>query len=133
MKRKDDIEFVGGLQLYATPYSSLYYWVSKNLYFISVRLDELKPHQKCYAITDVTINQLSDYLNGKIGLSSILSKAYLSPSPRLDITEIEKKEKSDIGKSLMTEEIFDPDFCVDMSNILWFLWKHSQFDLSKYV
>ena len=74
MKRKSDIVFVGDLQMYAAPYASLYYSGSENQYFISVRLSDVDAQKKQYAISVVSMNQISDYLNEKIGLRSMMSK-----------------------------------------------------------
>ena len=45
-------------------------------------------------------------------------------------------KQENISKLLTKEDKFNPDYCLDMSDILYFIWKHNQinfeaFSLSK--
>lgn len=88
--------------------------------------------KKKYATAIITPAQIVDYLNDKIGLRTILSKGiYTSASPKPNIKTITKSglKQEDVGKLLTQEDKFDPDYCVDMSDILYFIWKHNQINL----
>lgn len=139
MKRTNKIIFVGDLQVYAESYASLYYSGSTKTYFISVRLSSIDNPEKKYATAIISPKQIVDYLNDKIGLRTILSEGiYTSDSPKPNVKIIKKAglKQEDISKLLTKEDKFDPDYCLDMSDILYFIWKHNQinfdaFSLSK--
>ena len=132
MKQVNDIIFVGDLQVYTESYASLYYSGSTKTYFISVRLSSIDNPEKKYATTIISPKQIVDYLNDKIGLRTILSEGiYTSASPKPNVKTIKKTglKQEDISRLLTKEDKFDPDYCLDMSDILYFIWKHNQINL----
>lgn len=131
----NNIIFVGDLQVYAESYASLYYSESTKTYFISVRLSSIDSSEKKYATTVISPKQIVDYLDDKIGLRTILSKGiYTSASPKPNVKTISKTglKQENISKLLTKEEKFDLDYCLDMSDILYFIWKHNQINLDTF-
>ena len=135
-----EVDYIPGMESWIKELAGLYDWdyFIGSVHYLDNGWDIDNPEKK-YATAIISPKQIVDYLNDKIGLRTILSEGiYTSASPKPNVKTIKKAglKQEDISKLLTKEDKFDPDYCLDMSDILYFIWKHNQinfdaFSLSK--
>lgn len=113
MNKKENISLLGHLQVLDEPLSSLYADRTRGVLYLFVRLFEETP-VSTFVLTEVTPVQVMDYMEGRLGLSSIFgkSKAYYYKEAHLtleasDFTPLSKTKAREKLNSDGLEDLFD--------------------------
>ena len=113
MKKNETISLLGHLQVLDEPLSSLYTDRSRGVLYLFVRLFEETP-VSTFVLTEVTPAQVMDYMEGRLGLSSIFNKNkayyYEEVHVSLDASDFTPITKANARKKLSSdglEDMFD--------------------------
>lgn len=123
MRISTNLSFVGNLQVYSSPYASLYVDNEAKSLCVFVRVSTIKDPMPTYAVAVVSKVAVGDYLAGKLGLKSMFDdgKYKLARiSEDNSIRFIPLRGRSILDK-IHTDDLFDSEFCYDESELLCFL------------
>lgn len=126
---------VGTLQEFAEPFVSLYYNYGDTSYSLFIRNNKFGDKIKSYLILSVTIPQLVAYLNNEIGLNQIVEHdasplvAEMNRSGKGLIHSYEV-DKAHCYTVIKGNEQFDPEFCVNYTDILLYLSERSGLNIN---
>lgn len=121
-ERKKNILFVANLQVYATPYASLYIDKEHNSLYMFVRVSSPLADNVQYAVTDVTSSLVYRYMKRQIGLDTLLSgdgcrRAYI----RNNEVYFESGQCFTPDETLKKAAYFNPEYCEDSTKLKFFL------------
>lgn len=128
MKPQNDILLVANLQVYATPYASLYVDMKRKTMLMFVRVSKPNDPETDYIVTDITQQQLEGYLHRKVGL-----KELYNPSS-YQIARIEgghvciepSHEELRPTREFEASNVFDPEYFYDDLRVLSFMKKMNE-------
>lgn len=122
MKSLSNIKFIGDILVYDEPYLSLYYDYKEKEYALFIKFNNGGQLNNLYLFFYVNKESIIDYMNETAGLRDIaLNK---------DIYTTEKRRNGSFKnintlvsykgiKEFESNEMFDPDYCMDYCEILW--------------
>lgn len=128
MKPQNNILFVADLQVYATPYASLYVDMKRKTLLMFVRISNPNDHEIDYVATDITAQQLEGYMEQKIGLKDI----YNPTSYRLvrvnsgNIYMARPKKAFEPTREFVASDVFDPEYFYDDLRVMSFVKKMNE-------
>lgn len=123
MRTNANLSFVGNLQVYSSPYASLYVDKNAKSLCVFVRVSAAKERIKTYAVTTVSKVTIDDYLEGKIGLKAMFCKGdyrLARISEDNSVHFVPSRGESVIDK-FHADDFFDSEFCDDEPELLCFL------------
>lgn len=122
IEKKDNILFIANLQVFATPYASLYLDTERNVLCIFVRTTSPQSSEVNYAVADVTSAMVSKYLNKKLGLDDMLSSFNgLCANIRNNVIYFEHKHCLKQDNLIKKARLFNPEYCEDATKLKFFL------------
>ena len=121
-ERKENILFVANLQVFATPYASLYIDTDRHSLYMFVRISNPLADNVQYAVADVTSSLVSRYMKGQIGLDKLLSGvdckcAYISNNEVF----FESEQYFPPDETFKRAAYFNPEYCADSTKLKFFL------------
>jgi hypothetical protein len=135
MKTMNRLRRVGILQEYAEPFVSLYYSYGETSYSLFIRNNKYGDKVKTYLVLSVTLAQLVAYLNNEIGLNQIVdaeSAPYVAEINRTGqgLVHRQQVDKAHCYEVIKGSEQFDPECCVNYTDILLHLSQKNHLNLS---
>lgn len=123
MRTNANLSFVGNLQVYSSPYASLYVDKDAKSLCVFVRVSQIKDPIPTYAVATVSKVTIGGYLEGRLGLKSMFFDgkyrlARISEDNR--ISYIPSKGVSILDK-FHSDDLFDSEFCQDEPALHCFL------------
>jgi len=121
-ERKENILFVANLQVFATPYASLYIDKDHNSLYMFIRISSPLATDVQYAVADVTSSLVSKYMKRQIGLDKLLSgidckSAYI----RNNEVYFEYGQCFIPDETFKKAAYFNPEYCEDSTKLKFFL------------
>lgn len=123
MRTNANLSFVGNLQVYSSPYASLYVDKEAKSLCVFVRVSTVKEPLTTYAVATVSKFAIGEYLEGKLGLKSMFydgNYKLARISKDNSIRFISSRGKSILDK-IQSDDLFDSEFCFDEPELLCFL------------
>lgn len=123
MTRTNNIEFIGNLQVYSSPYASLYLNREDNQLCVFVRLTKPKDKEIIFAVTTVSKSVLNEYLQKSLGLKSIFStnEYRLARVDKGVVTFLPAVPDEPILNRFAKKDLFDSDFCTNEPELRCFI------------
>lgn len=123
MRTNANLSFVGNLQVYSSPYASLYVDRDAKSLYVVVRVSQIKDASPIYAVATVSKKTIGCYLEGKIGLKSMFFEGQYELARITDgnhICYIPSNGISILDK-FYADDLFDSEFCNDEPALICFL------------
>lgn len=106
--------YVGTMQDFGVPYSSLYVDTEKRLLYLLVRVSSTRDTLNEYAAAIVSPREVEEYMNVGLGLSDIFRDKPCFVVRISNGNVIVEKECAECADSIDDSmNMFDPDFCAD--------------------
>lgn len=120
--------FVANLQVYATPYASLYVDMSRKTMLMLVRISLPSDAETDYIAADITPQQLEGYMEQRIGLSDIYkpSSYKLARITGGDVYIEKPQEVFKPTREFVASNVFDPEYFHDDLEVLSFIEKMNE-------
>lgn len=110
----NNMRYVGTLQDFGVPYSSLYVDTEKRLLYLLVRVSSPRDPLNEYAAVIVSPHEVEEYMNVDLGLSEIFRNkpcfVVRISNGKVTVESEETECTESIDDSM---NMFDPDFCAD--------------------
>lgn len=128
MRQKNNILFVANLQVYATPYASLYVDMNRKTMLMFVRVSKPSDSEIDYIAADITPQQLEGYMEQRIGLKDIYKPtSYKLARINGGKVYIEKpKTAFQPTREFVASNVFDPEYFHDDLEVLSFMDRMSE-------
>lgn len=123
MARTNNIQFIGNLQVYSSPYASLYFDRDENQLCVFVRVTKPKDKEKIYAVTTVSKSVLNDYLQKSVGLRSMFgtSKCKFAKVDNGVVEFLPGGQQESVVNRIAKKDLFDSEFCMDEPELRCFI------------
>lgn len=120
------LKLLGVLQDYDSPYASLYQDKNSQNLYVAVEQDSEKPKEFCSLLLHVSKLMVEYYLQHKIGLREMakdVKDKYLWYRKKGQMGTFTSLKHEDVSKYIdMDDDMFDPDFCNQVSLIKYHLY-----------
>lgn len=128
MTPRSDILFVANLQVYATPYASLYVDMKRKTMLMLVRISKPTDSETDYIATDITQQQLEGYLHRQVGLKDLYDRSsYKIARIEGGHVSIEPSNKElQPTREFEASNVFDPEYFYDDLRVLSFMKKMNE-------
>lgn len=123
MARTNNIQFIGNLQVYSSPYASLYLNRDDNQLCVFVRLTKPKDKDVVFAVTKVSKQNLTGYMQKSLGLKALFgSNGYeLARVDNGQVVFLPQNEGGAVTDRFMKKDLFDSEYCYDEPELRCFI------------
>lgn len=132
MTTNSNIFFVANLQVYARPFTSLYFDKERGVLCLFVRISGPDITTPQFFATEVTTRQIDRYMKRRLGLKTIFrnNSCYLAKVNDMNV-ELEVASSYKPTREMQLSNMFDPEFCYDSMKLKAFLrrFENNQFSI----
>jgi hypothetical protein len=126
MDLREHILFVANLQVYSVPYATLYVDMKRKTLVLFVRVSAPNQQEMTYITTDITKQQLEEYLDKKIGLLDLYTSSSYQlvkiHGTRMDVVT-KPHQTFHLTAEFTASNIFDPEYFYDKLRVISFIKK----------
>lgn len=123
MAQTNNIKFIGNLQVFSSPYASLYLNKEANELFVLVRVSKPKDKEKLFVATVVNKRIVSQYMQRTLGLEDFFSGDNYQ-LVRVDgdaFSYASAIDRESVIGSIGKKNMFDAEFCDDEPELRCFI------------
>lgn len=123
MTRTNNIQFIGNLQVYSSPYASLYLDRDDNKLCVFVRVTKPRDKDVVFAVTTVSKSVLNGYLQKSLGLRSMFgtSEYKLAKVSNGVVTFLPTVSEEPVVNRFAKNDLFDSEYCFDEPELRCFI------------
>lgn len=123
MTRTNNIQFIGNLQVYSSPYASLYLDRDDNKLCVFVRVTKPRDKDVVFAVTTVSKSVLNAYLQKSLGLRSMFgtNECKLAKVSNGVVTFLPTVSKEPVVNRFAKKDLFDSEYCFDEPELRCFI------------
>lgn len=123
MTRTNNMQFIGNLQVYSSPYASLYLDRDGNRLCVFVRITKPRDKDAVFAVTTVSKSVLNEYLQKSLGLRSMFgaSEHRFAKVSNGVVTFLPIVSEEPVVNRFAKKDLFDSEYCFDEPELRCFI------------